>query len=66
MSLVWQRALKRSGPMNWQGRDSWEEIGICHFLDLSRLFTYRECGEVSTKHNQPPLHYGHSQPSTSR
>lgn len=45
MSLVWQRALKRSGPMDRQGGDSWEEMGISPFLDLFLLFTYRECGE---------------------
>lgn len=61
MPLVWQRALKRSCPVDRQGGDSWEEMGICHFLDLFRLFTYRECGEVGTKHNHLSATVTHNQ-----
>lgn len=52
MSLVWQRALKRGDPVEWQGGESWEEaMGICHSGDLFRLFIYQECGGVGPKYN---------------
>lgn len=47
--------------MDRQGGDSWEEMGICHFLDLFRLFTHRECGEVGTKHNHLSATVTHNQ-----
>jgi len=34
-------ALQKGGPADGRGG---EEEGICHFPDLFRLFTYRECG----------------------
>lgn len=38
-------ALQKGGPADGQGGESCEEdMGICHFRDLFRLFTYQECG----------------------
>lgn len=43
-------ALQKSGRADGQGGESSEEeMRICHFRDLFRLFTYQECRGVVPK-----------------
>lgn len=63
MSLMWQRALKRSGPVDRQGGDSWEEMGIVTFSTFS-AYSLTENAERWVQNLT--LSYGHSQPCTRR